>query len=289
MEHFRNLLFAQATGEARLIETSENYRQRYLEEAKNFSEEDLLRFVQIVSDTEYTIRRSPNPRIRLEMAVIKLIKLDSSVTLEDVIRQLEAQTSPAAPAPAAPATVAEPSAAPRRDAPSAETGQKKSLIPPPPPSSERHPSPNIAAAETPSGTAGEEDSEAPPLSLEVIKQSWDTLTQSIQQRRLFVSVFLKEGEPIAFDGKTLEIGFAKENGFHIEALNRNREIITQALQELFGRSIAVKFVRADIQPKRTVEVYKDDSPGQPQKPQKIDPMVKRILDMFDGELITVGG
>ena len=308
IEHFRNLLFARALRDGQLIETSDTFRQRYLKESGDFSEEDLLRYIQILSEAEYAIRRSPNPRIRLEMTVVKLIKLDRSVTLEEVIRELEARTETAA----GKRRVEEPqaaslfgktaSAAAGTAVPSPKPGQKKSPAAGNRAYSEPETSSAAAAASGPAAppAAGEEPSassspesdvleEPSPLTLEQIKHSWNALAQSIQKRRLYVSVFLQEGEPVSFDGRNLQIGFSRENGFQIEALKRNREVIQQAFRELFGQSVKVSFTRADIQPPKHVEIF--DGPSVPERkaPKKIDPMVRRILDMFDGELITVGG
>lgn len=88
-EHFRNLLIVRSTNSTDLIQTSEVYREKYAQEAQNFLEEDLLRLITIASDAEYAIKRSSNPRLRLEMALLKMIKLDRTVLLEDVIERIE--------------------------------------------------------------------------------------------------------------------------------------------------------------------------------------------------------
>jgi DNA polymerase III gamma/tau subunit len=53
-----------------------------------FTQEDLLRMIQIVSDTEFKIKKSPNPRVKLEMCILTLLKMNRSVTLTQVIEQL---------------------------------------------------------------------------------------------------------------------------------------------------------------------------------------------------------
>ena len=88
-EHFRNLLIVRSTNSTDLIQASEAYKEKYAQEAQNFLEGDLLRLITIASDAEYAIRRSPNPRLRLEMALLKMIKLDRTVLLEDVIERIE--------------------------------------------------------------------------------------------------------------------------------------------------------------------------------------------------------
>ncbi len=293
IEHFRNLLFAKATRDGKLLETSENYKQLYFQKSEAFSEQDLLRFIQIVSDTEYSIRRSPNPRVKLEMTVIKLLKMDRSVTLDEVIEKLneigssEPRTAaPAVPRPAAPVkqTQQRPAeAAPTRKSTGTEA-QKKSLIYPNPASSEKK-EPSVQEPQV----EPHEPEEDKPITLELFRERWQEIVQHVQTRRLYVSVFLKEGEPIRFEKNILEIGFSEENGFQIESLRRNREIIIQAVQEILGCSIGLKFVKAKLERKRKIEVFDSKDAEKPSAPKKIDPMVKRIIDIFDGELITIGG
>lgn len=88
-EHFRNILVARTTGSTKLIETSEVYKKRYLEDKIHFSENDLLRFIKLAGDTESAIRWSQTPRLKLEIAIMQMIKMDSSVQIEQLLQQIE--------------------------------------------------------------------------------------------------------------------------------------------------------------------------------------------------------
>jgi DNA polymerase-3 subunit gamma/tau len=88
-EHFRNLLVILTTGSAELIETSEPYKKRYQTEAQSFSENDLLRLVKMTHDLEQAIRWSPEPRYKLEISLLQMVKMESAVRIEDLLQQLE--------------------------------------------------------------------------------------------------------------------------------------------------------------------------------------------------------
>ena len=88
MEHFRNTLVFITTKSTALIETSEYYRKRYDEEAKSFSEMDLLRLIKIASETDSAIRWNQQPRLKLEIGLVQMIKLDSSIEISQLIEQL---------------------------------------------------------------------------------------------------------------------------------------------------------------------------------------------------------
>ncbi len=88
-EHFRNLLIVRSTGSTELIEASDVYRKRYQAHAGDFSENDLLRLMRIVTETETAVKWSTQPRVRLETGVLQMIKLDSTVEIQELLKQIE--------------------------------------------------------------------------------------------------------------------------------------------------------------------------------------------------------
>lgn len=87
-EHLRNLLVVKATGNTNLLEGLETYSERYKNSVSAFNETDLMRLIQIASDTSFQIKRSANPKLLLEMAMIKMIKMDRSVELKTLLSNL---------------------------------------------------------------------------------------------------------------------------------------------------------------------------------------------------------
>lgn len=89
VEHFRNMLIILSTRSTDLIETSEPYKKRYQSESANFSENDLLRLIKLANDLEQAIRWSPQPRYKLEIGLLQMVKMESSVRIEDLLQQIE--------------------------------------------------------------------------------------------------------------------------------------------------------------------------------------------------------
>jgi len=87
-EHFRNLLVVLSTGSADLLEASEQYRQKYLEESKQFAEGDLLRLARQANDLEQSIRWASQPRYKLEAALLQMIMMEKSVQVEELLKQI---------------------------------------------------------------------------------------------------------------------------------------------------------------------------------------------------------
>jgi len=87
-EHIRNLLFARIPGalEARGIDLEETEAAAFIEESKDFAESDLLRMAEIVKKCEYELKWSAYPRFLVEVVILKLLHLDSSVSIEQLLK-----------------------------------------------------------------------------------------------------------------------------------------------------------------------------------------------------------
>jgi DNA polymerase-3 subunit gamma/tau len=88
-EHLRNLLVVLTTESTELVETSEVYRKRYQEEAKNFNQNDTLRLIKLTNDLEQSIRWAPQPRFKLEAGLLQMIKMERSVQIDGLLRQID--------------------------------------------------------------------------------------------------------------------------------------------------------------------------------------------------------
>lgn len=87
-EHLRNLLAARALGQTNLIEAPQPTKERYAEEARVFSEADLLRLLTIADEALSTLRESTQPRLKLELALLKMASLTRAADLRQMLAQL---------------------------------------------------------------------------------------------------------------------------------------------------------------------------------------------------------
>jgi len=88
-EHLRNLLVALTMKETSLIEVPEGMRERYKKDCDQFSESDLLRLLMIVSEAEEAIKSSTYPRLKLEIALVKMSALTRSADLRSALSKLD--------------------------------------------------------------------------------------------------------------------------------------------------------------------------------------------------------
>ncbi len=97
IRHFRNLLVARVCGpDSELIAAPEDERPRLAAQSARFGEEDLTRFFNILVATEDDVRRKPDPRLHLELGLLKLINAQRLVPLEEAIAELRGGSAPSA-------------------------------------------------------------------------------------------------------------------------------------------------------------------------------------------------
>ncbi|MFP4165135.1 MAG: DNA polymerase III subunit gamma/tau [Chitinispirillaceae bacterium] len=87
-EHIRNLLFARIPGslETRGLDFEAEVVKAYVEESKSFAETDLLRMAEIIKRAEFELKWSAFPRFLVEVMILKLVYLDSSVNIEQLLK-----------------------------------------------------------------------------------------------------------------------------------------------------------------------------------------------------------
>lgn len=96
IRHIRNLLLAKISGaDSELITEPLDQRPRLAAQVENFSEEDLTRFFQILMSTDEDLRRKPDPRLHLELGLLRLVNAARLAPLEQVLTELRAEKLPA--------------------------------------------------------------------------------------------------------------------------------------------------------------------------------------------------
>jgi len=123
--YFRNLLVSKVAGaNTKLIAASAREQERLAEVARGFSEDDLTRYLQLTLDLFKDLQFSLQPRLHLEIGLLRLIQAGKLIAIEDALANLGGggstppparKASPPAPPPAtshqSPATASAPLAA----------------------------------------------------------------------------------------------------------------------------------------------------------------------------------
>jgi DNA polymerase-3 subunit gamma/tau len=96
--YFRNLLVARIAGtDTRLIAASAAQRQKLAETAQGYSEEDLTRYLQLSLDTFSDLQTSLQPRLHLELGLVRLVHAGRLQPIEQALADLRGGAPPAPP------------------------------------------------------------------------------------------------------------------------------------------------------------------------------------------------
>ncbi len=116
--HFRNLLVVKiAGGETRLVAASQAEQQKLAEAGAPFSEDDLTRYLQLSLDLFRDLQSSLQPRLHLEMGLLRMVQAGRLVPIEEALANLA--SGGAVPRAVAPPKPAPPAAIPSKPAPAA--------------------------------------------------------------------------------------------------------------------------------------------------------------------------
>ena len=87
--HLKNILYAGVSSGKLIFDLNIEDKNRYLEESKRWSRLDLLYINQVLIDSSHSIKNSDSPFLLLEMTMLKLIEMENSINLQELISKLE--------------------------------------------------------------------------------------------------------------------------------------------------------------------------------------------------------
>ena len=91
-KHVRNLMFSTISDGLKAAEMNDDLKQRYIAAAESWAVRDLLRITQVITDVETRIKRASQPYIMLEMMGLKLLEMDESVSIEQLLKNSSQQS-----------------------------------------------------------------------------------------------------------------------------------------------------------------------------------------------------
>ena len=278
LEHLRLLMVSCVSGGLREEDIAEADQARFLDASKEFKEDDLLRMLQIVSDLELNLGRVSNPRFWLELTLMKLVKMTTTISVEEVIAKLDRleadlkgrATEPAGMRPEAPSA----EATPVLSGPAPPTDD----LAPPVPQSEgladvKAPGESPTNAPSDSRSSSEDGT----VTLEGILAGWDGLVDAVKAKKISVGTFLAEGKPRAFNGLKMTLAFSHSSAFHANQVMRNREMVEGVAAVHYGTEI-----RIDC---KVIDEGGGDEPREEAHDPEADDDVQMALRILDGEIV----
>lgn len=263
IEHFRNVLLTEVCDNAgELVPVSEEVLQNLRVQADRFGKTKIISLIELFTYTEREMKWTSQPRLILELAVIKagetnqvdgydelverlsrLEGLVAQISLHGVPDRTGAFSKPVKPSGRIDAKL---------EKPVAQTGQK--------------------APE--SGVYGSVD-------IETVRKCWQEILDRIKKVRMSARAFLIEGQPVAVDNGHLILGFPSEYSFHKEKVEQpeNKNAIEQVINEVIGAKLQLKCG------------FKDELAGGPAASDDRETgggqLVEEAVRLFGGEIIEM--
>ena len=284
VELLRHLLFAKIQGGTDELDMAEDARRRCGELAAAMAVEDLLRMMQSLLDLEADLKRSLQPRFRLEIALVHLALMGRSVDVGELLRRLQSLEG-AAPRPAAPIPPRDRSEQAAPPAPSNPTeqalprGRSEQPTSPPVPSSPneqdvtapRAPTQQQAIAPAESSNAAS----AAASSFDQVRTNWAELVNAVGAAKRSLASFLNGATLDSLEGHVLKLSFDADQRFAMTQVLKDRKIIEEIAEAKYGWRL-----RLDVVAKKG-EQPTPQAAGQPES----DPVIRSVIDTFDGELV----
>ncbi len=254
IEHFRNILTVQISGTTSLIETAEVYKEMYRSNKNVFSENDLIRIINVLTKTSIELRYAVNYKLKIEMALCFIIGLESTLTISQLVGMVnsgkfaEIQTGFQDEKPRVPekqnveppkqyvekkveSKVSEPSTVPR------------------PVKSEPVTQKSIEKITEPQNGLFNFDS--------VVKQ-WEGFVSAItEEKKLLLGKIIGRISPVSLNETTLNVHLNDE--FGKDVLLKHQDYFSQKANEIFGTKLTFNFIELEDKESKT-EGKTDGSP-----------------------------
>jgi len=302
LNHFRNLMmFIISGGKADQLEASEAELEAIAQQTESLGIDQVQRIMETLAECEWKLRDAASKKIVVEIALLKAIEARRSISLDAVLKQLNQLRQSGEAGLPSPVSTPAPTRNPVATKPaSAPTSMAVTPKPAPTP-----PKPADPAAEPEAARA----QPVAPTGTDDIEELWRKIVDAAGRASPFVRTYLLEAHPVSFDGRVFTIGFDPEFSDHIGLVDnaKNRDMLSTKLKEHGHSNVRIKFVEAGapvgrakpkpapaLEPVPTPTARGASKPAEPPSEPvfnseefKNDPLIKKALEVFKGQIIDV--
>ena len=275
-DHIRSLIYSGVGKGDAILEMNKDQMKLYSDEYILWERRDLFRMNQVIIDTSSVIRRSDDPYLLFEMTALKLLEMDRSVLIDELLSKNTDSYQK---------VVAEhvKEVAPVKEIKDEKINVKKSF----------DQNLNHKDVDKLDSTKKREDIESEKkysqndnsklndeINIDTIKDKWAVVLETIHRVRPSVGSIIEDFIPSSIKDDHLLLSSTVSQGFNEKVLERGIPVIEKEIKEIIGLKIKVKFKIDDETRKSKSKANKkrESSP-------KDDKVFDKIVDMFDGEIL----
>jgi DNA polymerase III subunit gamma/tau len=261
IEHLRQLMLAQHLGDVpEAAATSEEARERLRAQANQLEEATVLRLVDLLAIAVDDMRQGGDPRLPLELALVKVTRTASDLSRESIAFRLE-RLEQGQPVQAPP------------DPPSNSLLQAEVAEPEPEP--EPEPAVAVEAEPVPEPVPVPVPVGGPSLELSQLQEAWARQVLAAVEERggMPTASLLREAHPAELSGDTLTLEFPPSAQFHLDLARdpKNAGLLADALYDVTGRRLEIVFELGEAR----------EAPAAEDEPAGEEEFVTRFQQEFD--------
>jgi DNA polymerase-3 subunit gamma/tau len=281
VEYWRSLVVAQVMPDCldQVLDLASNMLEAVARQSRLFASEELTSLAKLAAATDDELRRTQNPRVVLELLLVRLCAAERVISLEFLWQQLnaletrwaEGPDKVMAPPPAGTTTAAA-EASSARNRPAVVAEEEK-------PSEEGEPALIVDSLED----------AAPDSYLDEVRASWPDIMKAVGQENRVLQALLRDVKITAAEEGRVEINCTSD--YHAASLQKeeSRKVIGKVLEKVLGRATRIH-VKGSKQVSRTGEAEAENKPGREKEFEEIaqrEPLVRKTLEMFGGRIVEV--
>jgi DNA polymerase-3 subunit gamma/tau len=289
------------------MEVAEAEAASLKEQSAMASAEAFTRVLEVLADADFRLRDTSSKKILVEVTLLKAIEARNAISLDTVLKQLNALRGAGGTATAA--ASAPVAADVSRGTSSAEVSSSQFSL-------KEH---TVAPPAIPQSSLPQESqaASAPSPASSDLEELWAKLVDAAGRASPFVRTYLLEAHPVSFEKGVFTIGFDPEFDDHRGLVDnaRNHTLLQTKLAESGHPNSQIKFIRAEAPEGRTPGVVPLAAP--PQAPAakpapagkaasaaaapkektapvpfnkddfKNDPLIQKALEVFKGQIVEV--
>ena len=264
IKHYNNLLITLVDkGEDLLSGMSEEIKNQYINSSNSYINKDIIRISKVLHDMQFSLKQVSQPMIVFEMTALKLLEMDTSVSISELISDISSKESKK--------KVIESKEPPiKKNDDITDLKIDEEL--------------NVSEKSTNPKTSNDEK-QKPLLDLEVIKDTWNDFVSKVSNNRPSIATILEHADPIELNGNLLTVNIVDLPKFSVGNLEHNQELINQFAQEHYD--IPLKIVPKLVQSNNSDNTSKknDSKMDEYLSSNSKDTVISKVLEVFDGEIL----
>ena len=276
-EHIRNLIYSGMEKDNSILEMNKDQKKLYVDEYAQWERRDLFRMNQVIIDTSAIIRRSDDPYLLFEMTALKLLEMDRSVLIDQLLSEGISSSKEEVVA-----SLKKENAIKNVNEKEIKiVKQSKDILE----QSDEYKS-NFSTEKEfeksgPKNLNKEDLNSVPEINFETIKGKWSVILETINRVRPSVGSIIEDFAPYSIDEDILTLNPTVKQGYNEKVLERGIPVIEKEIKEIVGSKIKVKFKINEDEKRKT----KNKPNGNRELNPEDDKVFDKIVDLFDGEIL----